>query len=196
MPVVLWGNRMRVLHIVFSILLLGSVAGCDKPTSQADVGADGKPALAVSLHKGVSGNFILRFTNQSATETIRILRPLDGSQECLVMPYYAFSIDDGTGTPVGSFPRCGNCGWPYGDTTWPDDYVINIAPDKTYEQSIYQPTFGPKEGEYPVIFEYIFTPESELLPTGEHRYPKGLWRGKVRSNSIPVQLTVWRPVVG
>ena len=92
--------------------------------------------------------------------------------------------------------RCGNFGYPYSDTIWPDDYLIEIAPGKTYEETTYIPFVIPEDGQYTIYFEYIFTPKSELLPTGEHRYPKELWRGKAKSNSIRMTLKARHDVVG
>jgi len=187
-----------MIRYIFHIALLVSLAACgrpvDVPARQAD--ARGKSALSVSLQQNQAGHLIVRFTNRSNAKTISILKPLDRSEESWVMPHYRLSIV-GSETQLGAHSRCGNFGSPYEDTTWPDDYLIEIAPGKTYEHVILFPSlYGPADKVYPVVFEYVFMPDSDLLRNGKQRYPDGLWRGRVKSNAIRTQLTVFRPVVG
>jgi len=187
----------RHFLIAFSTAAVSLLAACDRttptPPSQADTAGD--PTLVVTLKMTDSEEFVVRFVNQS-NKPIRILKPLDGSNYSWIMPHYAFLLDDGKGTKFDQFPRCGNFGYPYSDTTWPDDYLVEIGPGKTHEEATYLPFVIPEDAEYTVTFTYVFTPDTDVLPNGEHTYPRKLWKGKAKSNSIRLRLKARHPVVG
>ena len=181
----------------FSIAAVSLLSACERTMSTPQGRAEpaDNPALAVSLKMTDNEEFVVRFVNQS-DKPIRILKPLDGSYYSWIMPHYAFSLDDGKESKVDQFPRCGNFGNPYADTTWPDDYLVEIGPGKSHEESTYLLFVLPEDGEYTVTFEYVFTPDSDLLPTGQHAYPRKLWKGRAASNPLRVRLRARHPVVG
>ncbi|MCA9050784.1 MAG: hypothetical protein KDA89_18725 [Planctomycetaceae bacterium] len=188
----------RYFLIAFSIAAVALVAGCGKTTrtTPGHTEAADDAALAVTLRMTDSEEFVVRFVNQS-DKPIRILKPLDGSYHSWIMPHYAFLVDDGKGTGFDHIPRCGHFGYPYYETTWPDDYLVQLSPGEAHEEATAHLPFNiPEDGEYSVTFSYVFTPDSDLLPTGEHTYPKGLWRGTATSSAIRVRLKASRSVEG
>jgi len=188
-------NRRFLLALSIAAVSLLTACARTTPTAPSHADTSDHPALAVTLNMTDNEDFVVRFVNQS-DKPISILKPLDGSYYSWIMPHYAFSLDDGKGTKFDQFSRCGNFGHPYSDTTWPDDYLVEIGPGKTYEEAAYLPFVIPEDGEYTVTFNYVFTPDTDLLPTGEHTYPRKLWKGKVTSKSIHVRLKARNPVVG
>ena len=49
-------------------------------------------------------------------EPIRILKPLDGSEWCLIMPHYKLTVTDDRGQEMPMRARCGFFGYPYSGT--------------------------------------------------------------------------------
>ncbi|MCB1064924.1 MAG: hypothetical protein KDN20_18650 [Verrucomicrobiae bacterium] len=120
----------------------------------------------------------LEFSNHSDNE-IRILRPLDGSEWCWIYPYYKFEVTDSAGNKLPLELRCGNFGYPYSETNWPDDYLIVIPAGKAKTIMVRCPMRF-REGEtYSISMSYIFTEDAE--PTPGYPYPKDLWIGTVKS---------------
>ena len=178
---------MKTLVLVITILLL-CFTSCDRPhVDSIQLDEDGTSALTVSLEISEECECTIRFENAGKT-AIRILKPLDGSYHSWLMPHYAFRISETTGESLSLRPRCGNFGYPYGGTEWPDDYLITILPGRTFAIETFLPVTIPKDGEYNIEFEYRFEPDSNMLPTNEHEYPDSLWRGRVKSNSKKAQL--------
>ena len=119
-------------------------------------------------------------------EPIRLLKPLDGSEWCWIMPYYKLTVTGTSGQEVPLMSRCGNYGFPYFGTTWPDDYVLTIPPGGSCQHKL-DPVHDIRvSGTYKLQFQYIFTPETDNTPGGP--YPPDLWRGEASSNSISARL--------
>ena len=75
------------------------------------------------------------FTN-TGKEPLRILKPLDGSEWCWIMPYYKLTVADDEGHEIPQRIRCKIFGYPYTDTKWPDDYLVTIPAGGTYKHSL------------------------------------------------------------
>ena len=145
--------------------------------------------LAVSLSLPGNDTIVVQFVNQGV-DTIRILKPLDGSFHSWVMPYYSFTYDDGTGPQCDLIPRCGHFGHPYFDTTWPDDYVVQLRPGESHQEAFRLSDFIAARGDFTIRFEYVLRPESEILeafPPSDLRYPPGIWRGKAVAQPIRIR---------
>ncbi len=127
----------------------------------------------------------VKFTNNS-TKPIRILRPLDGSEDCWKMPYYKLTVTDDRGRKVPLSGRCGMYGFPYEGTKWPDDYLVTIPAGGSYYRPLRLAHAIPVNGSYTLSFQYIFEPTSSRTPGG--RYPRKLWRGEASSNEIKAHL--------
>lgn len=126
------------------------------------------------------------FTN-TGTEPLRILKPLDGSEWCLIMPHYRLTITDSQGKEVQLRPRCGLYGHPYTGTKWPDDYLVTLPPGESYTHPLHLHCHKlPAAGVYNLRFEYLFAPKTDTTPGGA--YPPGLWRGEAVSNTIQTKL--------
>jgi len=129
---------------------------------------------------GYSNPVILKFTNKS-TDVIRILKPLDGSLSSWHMPYYQFEVEDENGTSLQLPPRCGISGL-WGHTKWPDDYLVAVEPDASYQMEIGIVHSIPHTGQYQVTFSYILFPE-KAYNLGL-KYPENLWTGHAKSKPI------------
>jgi len=120
-------------------------------------------------------------------EPIRILKPLDGSEWCWIMPHYKLTVINENDREIGYAARCKVCGFPYMGTKWPDDYVVDIVPGGSYVHKLQHNHNIRKAGNYRIRFEYLFTPKSNRTPGGP--YPAGLWRGSATSNTLETKLT-------
>lgn len=131
------------------------------------------------------------FTNVGK-EPLRILRPLDGSEEDLLMPHYRLSITDSKGRVPPYLPGCGNYGL-WANRKWPDDYIVVIPPGGTF---VYRAAINRDltvSGEYTFRFQYIFRPtakrhSSPLSETFE--YPDDIWVGEATSNEVKKVLSL------
>jgi hypothetical protein len=130
----------------------------------------------------------VRFTNNT-TATIQVLKPIDGSEWCWVMPYYQFTVTNAAGKGMKLVPRCGMHGHPYSDTKWPDDYLIVLKPAESHTLPVDLPFVLPKAGTYEIQFAYAFR-LGEKSVRGV-AYPPGLWTGEVQSKSVKVWLPKW-----
>ena len=177
-----------------------SLAGCSqsKPvgdfseantseTPKLDVSNSQSPVV-IALAKAEddkSNRVRIRFTNPHDTETIRLLKPLDGSLYCWLMPHYEFTVKDDLGVDAKLGARCGHFGSPWGGTNWPDDYVIDLGPSESHDETVYLPQAITRNGEYQISFNYVFTPKAgEKTPGGAH--PVDLWHGT--ASSKPIQM--------
>lgn len=120
------------------------------------------------------------FTNHTDSD-IKILSPLDGSEWCWIYPHYKFEVTDSSGNKLKPGPRCGNFGYPYFDTTWPDDYLIVIRPNETKTVLVDCPMNLEEGKTYRVSVEYVFTEDAR--PTTGYPYPKNLWVGTVKTET-------------
>ena len=125
------------------------------------------------------------FTNTS-TEPLRILKPLDGSEWCWIMPHYKLTVSNERGQEVPFTIRCKSFGYPYTDTKWPDDYLIIIPAGGTYKHTFNTNHDIKAPGTFNLRFQYIFLPKTDQTPGGP--YPPNLWRGEASSNTIKTRL--------
>lgn len=179
------------MTLFFGVILACWAAAVDEAPVDAEtsnVATSREGDLEVSLHVDKKNRISIRFTNPGSNEPIQILKPIDGSEWGWCMPHYAFSVDDGKGSEIRKLPRCAHHGLPYSDTSWPEDYVIEIPAGQTRDMPAFMPHLIPADGEYAISIEYIFPPTSETLRGGKHRYPSELWQGRAKSETILVKL--------
>jgi hypothetical protein len=117
-------------------------------------------------------------------ESIRILKPLDGSDYCWHLPFYRFSVKDKAGNPVPLGSRCGVSGL-WADTKWPDDYLLVLKPGGSFSTEFYLPQRIPADGIYKVKFEYVM---DLTLKEKQFKYPNGLWQGIAVSREMDFKL--------
>ena len=127
---------------------------------------------------------IVRFTN-THNRTIKILRPLDGSEWGWHIPHYRFTVSDSSGKAVELDGRCGISGL-WANIKWPDDYIIQILPGDSYEMQVGIPHAIPADGDYRVTFEYVYDPKT--VSKAQIVYPDGLWSGTARAKDITLRL--------
>jgi hypothetical protein len=165
---------MRSLIVSIPLLIL---AGCAAPAPQARI----SPTLKVEIS---DSPLTLKFIN-AGNQPVRILKPLDGSESCWIMPYYKLTVTDERENEIPLSPRCGNYYF-YWHTIWPDDYLITIPPGGSYSRRL--PLFHdiPVSGTYQLCFHYIFEPKTKWA--FDKRYPKHLWHGEAISNIIETHL--------
>src|SRR5262245_58074056 len=123
----------------------------------------------------------IKFSNNNA-KPIKLLRDLDGSDIDIHMPYYRLIIYDNQRKPLKRLTRdCGNTGL-WDNLKWPEDYIIEIGPGKTYHHQIWINQDIPQDNIYSVTFEYIFY---QIYASKERwEYPPNLWEGVLRSEEI------------
>jgi hypothetical protein len=141
-----------------------------------------QPSLKLELR---DAPLAVKFVNVGK-EPIRILKPLDGSQWCWMMPYYRLTVINDHDREIDYAPRCGNYGEPYSDTKWPDDYLVVIKPGGSYTHGLTHNHNIYEAGRYRLRFEYVFTPRLKGIRAGP--YPEGLWRGTAVSNTLETKL--------
>jgi len=166
-----------VIKILLSGLVAASLVGCATPAPRAQVSATLKVEISDSP-------LALRFTN-SGSEPMQILKPLDGSESCWIMPYYKLIVTDMRGKEIRRSARCGMMDLWEG-TKWPDDYLVTILPGGSYSRLLRPNHDLPASGTYKLCFHYIFEPATKWV-FGK-RYPKDLWRGETSSNIIETHL--------
>ena len=128
----------------------------------------------------------VKFTNVS-DQQIRILKPLDGSAWCWLMPHYRLSVRRDGGEELPSASRCKMYGL-WSGLEWPSDYIVDIPPGGAF---VHEPSVVsdiPAAGEYDVQFEYVFRPGDNNRVFKE-AYPPGVWVGQAISNTIRTMLT-------
>ena len=165
------------MRTLFAIIALVGLVGCATPNAKS------RPdALKVTIS---DAPLTVTFTNQG-DEPIRILKPLDGSESCWIMPYYKLTVTDKDGREIPRSARCGMYGYPYWHTKWPDDYLVTIPAQASYSLPLRPNHDVPLTGSYTLCFHYIFTPDTKWTPGG--RYPRNLWRGEALSNTLEAHL--------
>jgi hypothetical protein len=124
---------------------------------------------------------IVRFQNEG-NEPAFVLKPLDGSTVSWLMPYYRFTVVNTDGKTLEPSPRCGNHGL-WQDTKWPQDYLVEIKPGKSFDVEV-PLSFGiRKDGRYTIAFEYVYQPVNEALAP-----PPEAWRGTLKTPPTSVYL--------
>jgi hypothetical protein len=165
------------MRTFFAIMALIGLAGCATSSTGLKSGV-----LKVEIS---DAPLTAKFRN-SGGEPIRILKPLDGSESCWIMPYYKLTLSDERGKEVPRAARCGLYGYPWSGTKWPDDYLVTIPAGGDYSVPLRPNHDIPTTGLYTISFHYVFKPNTKWTPGG--RYPDNLWRGEVISNRIEARL--------
>lgn len=131
----------------------------------------------------------VRFTNTSDS-TVRIIRPLDGSTDGRIAPFYRITTKDSKGIITPEGPSCGNFGL-WASTKWPGDYVIMIPPGHTHEVPVSLHLQLAAGMPYTFAFEYAMPaqvqPDTNALGSTSLRYPENVWRGTIQAKEITFQ---------
>lgn len=146
---------------------------------------DSPPALVLEL---TAYPLTVTFRNEG-TEPLRILRPLDGSEERWILPPHKLSVLDERGNEARGRPGCGDFfGKTYSRATCPSRYLITIPPAGVYRHSLSH-AFARKATlpfRYTVQFQYLFRPDTDQTPRSVNA--PALWRGEATSNQIEINL--------
>ena len=182
---------MRYVLLFLALIVASCAPNCEEPvSSETDSNAASEPlpeptGLVLELQAVPFG---VNFHNKGKTP-LQVLKPIDGSEWCWVMPHYRLALVDEVGKKAHLVSRCGNHGLPYGDTRWPDDYLVVVPPGKSHFHPLDADLYNREGGRYTAVFEYKFLPGTESGPGPENPYPPGLWRGKAVSNEIVIRLS-------
>lgn len=177
---------MKNVTILIGFLSLGFAAALALRSELPDEGRNPQ-AIDSPLKLELQANpLAVKFVNVSK-RPLHILKPLDGSECCWIMPHYKLAIRNENGDEIPHRSRCGLFGFPYTGTKWPDDYAVTIEAGGSYIHRIEFVHNIPEAGAYTFRFEYRFTPVSDFTPGG--RYPMNLWQGTAESNTIVMKLT-------
>ena len=177
-------NFKLQLIILFSCLAC-AISGCTP--KEGDATRDSLiSANLIQIRDSEYNEVRIRFTNHDQLNGIRLLKPLDGSLCNWIMPHYDFSVDhDGEAIAISS--RCGVFGHPWMGTTWPGDYIIDLASGESHEEVVNLPHDISEPGEYLVSFSYTFEiDDGDTTPGGP--YPENLWQGTVAAKSVKMNL--------
>ena len=183
--------RLVLRSLAVTILLVGAHLPAAEPPIQVEI---------QHVRPG-DGHFDLRFWRvrfiNDSQRTVFILRPLNGSTDDLLAPFYRFKIrgDDGETVKLGR--ACANSGlWgedsPSGTTSWPADYLIPLPPNHAHEVFVLVPiALGqrtlPTSGT--VDFEYSMpvrppTTKDRTNPQIDLVYPDTVWRGTLTAKQL------------
>lgn len=184
-----------LLNVAMCFAMLAS--GCYSATSTSDKSDTAiRPAsgLAVEIRTGTGvltdrGHYsvIICFHN-GGTDSVFILKALDGSMRGRHMPYYKFDIRDEDRKPIKPTKDCGNYTGLYSESSWPKDYLVEIKPDANFEIEEAVPFQIEKDGQYFISFEYEYLPQNEQFVP-----PLKAWRGSVKSPEVKLQLKLQAP---
>ena len=179
------------------VLAVAPLAGCevpDLPPATPDPPPDGlsvelTDVTAVTDGPGGRGLFgaTVRFRN-GGPDPVWVLRPLDGSRDGRLMPYYRLTV---TGPPDpddrvrGLCPYCGT----WANTEWPRDYLVEVPAGGAAELKAAVGGWLPGAGRYVLDFEYVYLPAGQgagasgwvndpLVP------PAQAWRGRVAAPAV------------
>lgn len=176
-----WLDRMlpqQVLKLMCFVLGAAILTGCSILGPHAQTSSTLKVELSDSP-------LTVKFIN-TGVEPIHLLKPLDGSESCLIMPYYKLTVTDEHGKKIRHSAECGLYGFLYENTKWPGDYLVTIPAGASYTHPLELDHDIPLTGVYTVHFRYIYDPNSNQK--GGRRYPRNLWRGEASSNPIKTHL--------
>jgi hypothetical protein len=174
------------MKLAVCVVPLAAVIAVLSARSAAPAPAPRPEPKGASLKLELRGSpLTVKFVNVGK-EAIRILKPLDGSEWCWIMPHYKLTIINEQDAEVGYGSRCATYGFPYWGTKWPNDYVVIIRPGASYTHRLSHNHRILEAGTYRLRFEYNFTPKCDRTPGGP--YPPGLWRGSAISNTIETKL--------
>jgi hypothetical protein len=126
----------------------------------------------------------VKFTN-TGRETLYLLKPLDGSESCWIMPFYDLSVTDKNGQQLKRGSRCKLFGL-YGDMKWPDDYLLALPPGGSYSHPLHLHHVIAASGTHTLRFRYIFKQEKTKMRNIS--YPSNIWQGEATSNPIKMHL--------
>lgn len=137
----------------------------------------GTGIMAIRGHNSVK----IRFRN-AGPDTVTIVKALDGSSACRLMPWYRFMVDR-KGQRLKPMPGCGNFGL-WESSKWPKDYLVELKPGDAYESEELLPCEVEQAGPHTISFEYTYQPAKE-----EHfAPPPSAWRGTVKAASVVLDL--------
>lgn len=174
--------KMRTLLLFIVLLSAAFSTGCiDDVNRNADRGAvtpPGKLTVKIEPYAPERDRFYVQLSFHNATpKPVSILKPVDGSLVCRHMPYYRFTIRDPDGQKLPINAGCGLSGL-WADTRWPQDYLVEIPPGKSYktQMTVYFLRFK-KKGAHTVSFEYVYEPTKERFAP-----PLQAWRGSLKAS--------------
>ena len=163
--------RTPSILLLALLLLISAAAVCaeEAPKAKARPPVIAGLKLTVVLRKNELGDplYFARFKNEGEIPRF-VVRPMDGSQTKLVMPFYLLSAVNADGKELEYVgwdcypgPRKPSDGM-FADTTWPKDYVFKIRPGEVRDFSILAEfNFEPGQ-EYQLKLNYAFWPSDEF----------------------------------
>jgi len=168
---------VRPVCLVLVLAFLAPSA-CSSPSSVEPA------ALTVEVVGQINGRQLrVRFSNHGV-ESLRIVRPMDGSEHGWISPAYDVGIVDGNGKPYPMMTRCKLFGEPFSGTRWPEDYVVEVKPGEHVEILVWVSFVLPETGTYPVSFSYSYDPART-----KWRVTGGAWEGTVHASPTKVRLS-------
>ncbi|MCH8829287.1 MAG: hypothetical protein IID45_06890 [Planctomycetes bacterium] len=179
----------RVLQLTFAVAAFTCICGCGGTAAEVERALP--DTLSVELRAWPKKEsiynrnpVIVRFVN-GGNRPIIIFKRLDGSLWSWHMPHYRITVVDAQGRKLKLSPRCGVSGL-WANTKWPDDYLVKIAPGKSYELEVGIHHLIREDGEYRVKFEYVYDPDAKQQQT--YPIPAGAWKGIARSKEVLLSL--------
>lgn len=138
----------------------------------------------------------IRFRNH-ATESLWVVKPLDGSRDGRVKPYYNLSVTGPVDPDERVRGRCIYCG-KWANTEWPRDYLLQVPAGKTAEIKGAIGGVLRGAGRYTLEFEYVYLPDGKPMgwPPQDFPPPAQAWRGQVKASPFVLDYKPnpnWRP---
>ena len=185
-------NRIGALPCLLGVFLAFTLPGCStapendvapaapKPAEVKGLTAEILPGSGIYAPRGVY-SVIIHFRNEGE-EPVSILKPLTLANWKLHMPYYRLTALDAKGKPLEESGYCGTWQLPT-NTQWPQDYIVEIKPGKSYDVELALPFEVKHDGRYTLTFEYVYQPVNEAFAP-----PAEAWRGTLKTPPSSVYL--------
>lgn len=175
----------RSLRLIVLLLLAVSAAASDPVTLTVEV-----LQPTTSKDNRLFLRFLtVRFTN-TGRRTLFILRPLDGSFDGVLAPFYRFTIRDASAEPV-RLGAMDNINGLWSETSWPDDYLIALLAHHAHETPVLIsfalgfkiPIKGTIDFEYSMPVDPPPT-KGRTNPEIDLTYPQTVWRGTATAKRV------------
>jgi len=181
---------MKLTTTISFALVLGGCAVPRADRSSPSQKADPAP-LSITVTQLESDSWLRNLFAVSIRNTgkddVTILKPLDGSDYSLHLPFYRFIVKDQNGTMLSMGSRCGISGL-WADTKWPDDYLLVLRSGEEFKKTFPLCFVVPEDGEYELRFEYVMDLKTYPRKGKLRRYPEQVWKGAVSSETKTFKL--------